>query len=33
VSFEEGEEFAKENGMVFFEISNKTAYNVREVSE
>ncbi len=31
VSFEEGEKFARENGMVFLETSAKTAYNVEEV--
>ena len=32
VSFEEGEKFAKENGMVFLETSAKTAFNVEEVT-
>jgi len=31
VSFEEGEKFARENGMVFLETSAKTALNVEEV--
>ena len=31
VSYEEGEGFAKENGLVFFEVSTKTPYNVTEV--
>lgn len=31
VSTEEGEAFAKENGLVFMETSAKTAYNVEEV--
>ena len=30
VSYEEGEEFAKENGLMFLETSAKTAYNVVE---
>ena len=30
VSYEEGEEFAKENGLMFLETSAKTAYNVEE---
>ncbi len=33
VSYEEGEEVAEKNGMIFFEISNKTGHNVKEVSE
>ena len=32
VSFEEGERFAKENGLIFTETSAKTAFNVEEVS-
>ena len=32
VSTQEGEQFAKENGLVFMETSAKTAYNVEEVS-
>ena len=28
VTFEEGEEFAKDNGMLFFEISAKTGHNI-----
>jgi Ras-related protein Rab-2A len=32
VSTEEGEQFAKENGMVFMETSAKTAHNVEDVS-
>ncbi len=31
VSFEEGERFAKENGLIFTETSAKTAFNVEEV--
>lgn len=31
VSFEEGEQFAKENGLIFMEASAKTAQNVEEV--
>ena len=31
VSYEEGEQFAKENGLVFMEASAKTAQNVEEV--
>ena len=31
VSTEEGEQFAKENGLVFLETSAKTAHNVEEV--
>lgn len=30
VSTEEGERFAKENGLIFMETSAKTAYNVEE---
>ena len=30
VSYEEGENFAKENGLMFLETSAKTAYNVVE---
>jgi len=33
VSFDEGERFAKENGLTFFEASNNTAHNVKEVRE
>ncbi len=32
VSYEEGERYAKENGMIFLEASNKEAKNEREVS-
>jgi Ras-related protein Rab-2A len=32
VSFEEGERFAKENGLIFTETSAKTAFNVEEVN-
>ena len=32
VSTQEGEQFAKENGLVFMETSAKTAHNVEEVS-
>jgi GTPase SAR1 family protein len=32
VSTEEGEQFAKENGLVFMETSAKTAHNVEDVS-
>jgi hypothetical protein len=32
VSIEEGEQFAKENGLVFMETSAKTAHNVENVS-
>jgi Ras-related protein Rab-2A len=32
VSFEEGERFAKENGLIFTETSAKTAFNVEEVT-
>lgn len=32
VSYEEGEQFAKENGLVFLETSAKTAFNVEEVT-
>ena len=32
VSYDEGEKFAKENGLTFFETSCKTPENVREVS-
>lgn len=31
VSAEEGEQFAKENGLIFMEASAKTAQNVEEV--
>jgi len=31
VSFEEGERFARENGLIFMETSAKTAYNVEDV--
>ena len=31
VSTEEGERFAKENGLIFMETSAKTAFNVEEV--
>jgi Ras-related protein Rab-2A len=31
VSYEEGEQFAKEHGLVFMEASAKTAQNVEEV--
>jgi Ras-related protein Rab-2A len=31
VSTEEGEQFAKENGLVFMETSAKTAHNVEDV--
>ena len=30
VSYEEGERFAKEHGLIFLETSAKTAYNVEE---
>lgn len=30
MSYEEGETFAKENNLVFLELSAKTAYNVEE---
>ena len=30
VSYQEGEEFAKRKGMLFFETSTKTAHNVEE---
>jgi Ras-related protein Rab-2A len=30
VSFEEGERFAKENGLIFMETSAKTSFNVEE---
>jgi hypothetical protein len=30
VTYEEGEAFAKENGLMFLETSAKTAYNVEE---
>ena len=33
VSTEEGERFAKENGLIFMETSAKTAFNVEEVSQ
>jgi len=32
VEYEEGENFAKENGMEFIETSTKTGENVKEVS-
>jgi Ras-related protein Rab-2A len=32
VSYEEGEQFAKEHGLVFMEASAKTAQNVEEVN-
>ena len=32
VSSEEGERFAKENGLIFMETSAKTAFNVEEVT-
>jgi hypothetical protein len=32
VSVEEGEQFARENGLIFLETSAKTAANVEEVS-
>jgi hypothetical protein len=32
VSTEEGERFAKENGLIFMETSAKTAFNVEEVT-
>ena len=32
VSTEEGDRFAKENGLIFMETSAKTAFNVEEVS-
>jgi Ras-related protein Rab-2A len=32
VSTEEGERFAKDNGLIFMETSAKTAFNVEEVS-
>lgn len=32
VSYEEGEKFAKENGLIFMEASAKTAQNVEEVN-
>lgn len=32
VSFEEGERFAKENGLIFMETSAKTSFNVEEVN-
>ena len=32
VSFEEGERFAKENGLIFMETSAKTSFNVEEVT-
>jgi hypothetical protein len=31
VSYEEGDKFAKENGLIFMETSAKTAYNVEAV--
>ena len=31
VSYDEGESFAKENGLMFFETSAKTAFNVEDV--
>ena len=33
VSTEEGEQFAKEHGLVFLETSAKTAHNVEEVGD
>ena len=33
VSTEEGEQFAKEHGLVFLETSAKTAHNVEEVGQ
>lgn len=33
VSTEEGEQFAKENGLIFMEASAKTAQNVEEVTK
>ena len=33
VTFEEGEEFAKDNGMLFFEVSAKTGHNIEQVFE
>ena len=33
VSTEEGERFAKENGLIFMETSAKTAFNVEEVRD
>ena len=30
VSYDEGHQFAKENGLAFFEVSAKTAHNVEE---
>ena len=33
VTFEEGEEFAKDNGMLFFEASAKTGHNIEQVFE
>lgn len=32
VSTEEGERFARDNGLIFLETSAKTAYNVEDVS-
>ena len=32
VSLEEGDRFAKENGLIFMETSAKTAFNVEEVN-
>ncbi len=32
VSTEEGDRFAKENGLIFMETSAKTAFNVEDVS-
>lgn len=32
VSTEEGERFAKDNGLIFLETSAKTAFNVEDVS-
>lgn len=33
VSHEEGEKFAKENGLIFMETSAKTSFNVEEVNK
>lgn len=33
VSYEEGEQFAKEHGLIFMEASAKTAQNVEEVND
>jgi Ras-related protein Rab-2A len=32
VTYDEGEKFAKENGLMFLETSARTAYNVEEVN-